>query len=102
MACTVHNGRLYDTVTETSFGPQFETDDEAQELLVHVWRTQAKDPRRGDADLTAALVEIQTGVAASMPTHPAMLCVCGSGKLRLSTTYHRGEISTQCKACNGT
>lgn len=100
MACTVHNGRLHDTVTETSFGPQCETDDEASALLCHIRRTRAIDPRiAGYADINAALNEVRSGQP--FPIHPDMVCACGSGlEWFMRSSQHR-KVSTKCLACDG-
>ncbi len=103
MACTVFHGRLHDTVSETSFGTQCRDDDEADALHCHIYRTRAMDPRACDsALLETSLGEIRSGRAPSMPTHPRVLCVCGSGEMFHSTTYRRGSVKTHCKACGGT
>jgi hypothetical protein len=103
MACVAFNGRLHDTVSETSFGPQCRDDDEADALLCHIYRTRSMDPRACERTLLdAALDELRSGRATSMLTHPRVLCACGSGELFHSTTYHRGSMKTHCKVCGGT
>jgi hypothetical protein len=90
MTLDTHNARLYDSVSETEFGPQCETDDEADALAWHVWRTRGVDARAVEYDeLDSALTEIREGHAESMPTHPDRLCYCGSG-LPHGTVYYRG------------
>jgi hypothetical protein len=80
MSLDSQNARLYDSVSETEFGPQCETDAEADALAWHVWRTRGVDARVVDyAELDSALAEIREGRAESMPTHPDRLCYCGSG-----------------------
>lgn len=103
MACTVFHGRLHDTVTETSFGPQCRDDDEAAALLWHIRRTRAIDPRiADDLVIDAALNEVRSGRASLMLTHPDMLCVCGSGHVRTVMRWQDRKLFTKCNACDFT
>lgn len=104
MGCVAFNGRMHDTVSETSFGPECRDDDEAAQLIGHIRRTRGMDPRRigwvvGYEEIDRALAELRDGSAASMPTHPDILCACGSGKPRNSLCATRGKIYTRCSSC---
>ena len=81
MGCQALNNRLVDSVTDFSpFGPTLRDELEGWELIAHVWRTRAVDPRHLDfVQLSHALSEVRAGVASSMPTHPDRLCACRSG-----------------------
>jgi len=103
MGCEVIHGRLYDTVSELSFGPQCADDEEAARLFHHVHRVYAIDPRAaGRALLALALEEVHAGTADAMPTSPRMLCACGSGRPFNVTSHHRGLVKTFCPECRGT
>lgn len=104
MALIASACRLYCTVTDSSFGPQCSSDDEAEQLALHVWRTRGQDARAVDAEvLVVALIELRSGMAEWLPTHIAVRCYCGSGRpyLTKAERLNRPNITT-CEHCTGT
>lgn len=101
MGCWADSCRLYCSVSEVHFGPVCRSDDEAYELLHHVWRTRGMDPRAlGDyADLDKALAEVRDGTGAKMPTHEAVQCFCGSRHMRRGLMWTGGVEYRSCGAC---
>lgn len=100
MNIEIRDSRMFDTLTETAFGPQCVSDDEAFELVKHIKRTLNKDPRQATpAERMIALSEMRSGVAPIIPTHPSLLCGCGSG-LMISYKIYIGEtVDVYCAAC---
>ena len=97
MACTVENRRLYDTVTDTSFGPLCASEEEAEMLRYHTERTRGKDARAWPNQvLEEVLAEIRRGVIESVPTHPNKLCGCGNGKPFEQCGSFGGVMKTKC------
>lgn len=104
MALIASAHRLYCTVTDSSFGPVCASDDEAEQLAAHVWRTRGQDARAVDAaELAAALGELRSGWAEWLPTHIAVCCHCGSGKpYTMRADRLHAPSRTWCERCDGT
>jgi hypothetical protein len=105
MALVASANRLYCTVTDSSFGPECTSDDEAEQLAAHVWRTRGRDARAVDgAELVVALGELRSGWAEWLPTHIAVRCYyCGSGRPYLTKAERLNKPNiTTCEHCTGT
>jgi hypothetical protein len=101
MTCYADKHHLYDSVSEAHFGPECRDDDEATALICHIARTRALDPRIvPEGALVKFLEELRTGHADAIPTHPAMLCACGSGKQFRRLMWHMRKTFSSCEACN--
>lgn len=106
MSCAIRNLRLYDTVTGTSFGPTFKSEDEAGEFLAFIgfyppdWRTRSSfdlpsdtDPRRlSDEQVRDRYAEfLRVKLSPSRMIQRAILAVepqrCNGGRLLLSRDF---------------
>lgn len=98
MGISVENCRMYDTVSETPFGPLCHSDEEAEQLISHILRTRDTDPRVMEpVDRLLCFVELIQGE--KVPTHPDRLCQCGSGLQYSSKTWSMHDVKTHCEKC---
>lgn len=98
MGISVKHCRMYDTVSETAFGPLCHSDEEAEQLIGHIIRTRDSDPRMmAPVDRLLCLIELIQGE--KVATHPDRLCQCGSGQQYSSKTWGIDYVKTCCEQC---
>lgn len=104
MAVEIRRGSFYDTVSESSFGPQCTSDKEAEILAYEIARTTGVDVRGHDGvRLAELLADLRAGDMYARETHSTRACYCGSGKPWISKLQSlRKPSCTRCEDCNGT
>ena len=104
MGIEIHQGRFVDTVSESVFGPECKSDQEAEILAYEVERTTGANVRAHEPErLVELLADLREGNLLTRETHSSKACYCGSGKRWVSKLQQIGKLAaTRCADCSGT
>ena len=98
MSIEVKNCYMFDTVSESYFGPQCLSNQEAWNLVGEIQRTLDKDPRScDDLEVINCLFDLRAGI--EKPTHKNRICDCGSGQEYIYKVYRGEKVVKYCKKC---